>query len=325
MDSGNFRARLLAHFDAFRRTLATDAGDWVVKGFIDVYQNIYTISVDTKVISKVIELMLLPVISRFATEHDYRIILSEQQNHYPDISFIAPDGTKIALDLKSTYRVDERTVNGFTLGAFTGYFRQRKSNKNVTFPYGQYAAHFVLGIIYSRSDKVIDERRAYQLADLQDIVSVVRDFTFLFQEKWRIASDRPGSGNTKNIGSVKDIRTLVEGNGPFAPYGHEVFDDYWMNYLTDDMARAIESEVPYQNLEEYWQWRGRPAQKSSDYERRLAQIHKVYPRAYEKWSNEEDAKLAQLFQSGKSIKEIATQLQRQPSAIRSRILKLNLS
>lgn len=144
MDLDRFRTSLLAYFDAFRRTLATDSGDWVVKGFIDVYRNIYTISVDTKVISKIIELMLLPVISRFAREHDYRIVLSEQQNHYPDISFVAPDGTKIALDLKSTYRVDARTVNGFTLGAFTGYFRQRKSNKNVTFPYEQYAAHFVL-------------------------------------------------------------------------------------------------------------------------------------------------------------------------------------
>lgn len=251
----DFRESLLAHFDVFKRTLATKAGDWVVKGFIDVYRNIYTISVDTKVVSKIIELMLFPVISRFATEHGYRMVLSEHQNHYPDISFIASDKTKIALDLKSTYRIDGQTVNGFTLGAFTGYFRQRKSNKNITFPYEQYAAHFVLGIIYSRQDEAVDERRVYKLSDLQDIVSVVKDFTFLLQEKWRIASDRPGSGNTKNIGSVKDIQALVSGNGPFASYGEEVFDDYWMNYLTDDMARAIDSEVPYNNLEEYLKWR----------------------------------------------------------------------
>lgn len=127
MELEEFRNGLLAHFDTFKSTLATDAGDWVVKGFIDVYQNIYTISVDTKVISKIIELMLFPVISRFAVEHGYRMILSEQQNFYPDISFVASDGTKIALDLKSTYRTGPETVNGFTLGAFTGYFRQRKS------------------------------------------------------------------------------------------------------------------------------------------------------------------------------------------------------
>jgi hypothetical protein len=90
-----------------------------------------------------------------------------------------------------------------------------------------------------------------------DIQSVVKDFTFLLQEKWRIAGDRPGSGNTKNIGSVSNIQALVDGTGVFAPYGLGVFDDYWMNYLTEDMARAIESIVPYHNLKEYWQWRTR--------------------------------------------------------------------
>jgi len=213
--------------------------------------------VDTKVVSKIIELMLFPVISQFAAEHGFKMVLSEYQNHYPDISFITPDETKIALDLKSTYRVDAETVNGFTLGAFTGYFRQRQSTKNITFPYEQYSAHCVLGVIYSRHSEAVDERLVYTLDELRDIVSVVKDFTFLLQEKWRIAGERPGSGNTKNIGSVRDIRALVEGSGPFAPYEEKVFDDYWMNYLTEDMARAIDSVVPYRNLEEYWAWRER--------------------------------------------------------------------
>ena len=88
-----------------------------------------------------------------------------------------------------------------------------------------------------------------------------RDFTFLLQAKWRVAADRPGSGNTKNIGSVKNIQALIDGNGPFAQYGQDVFDDYWMNYLTDDMARAIDSDVPYHSLEGYWKWRGRAARR----------------------------------------------------------------
>ncbi|MFC1719292.1 type II restriction endonuclease [Candidatus Poribacteria bacterium] len=227
------------------------------KGFIDAYKNIYTISVDTKVVSKIIELMLFPVISELASKHSYGIVLSEHQNHYPDISFIASDNIKIALDIKSTYRVNAERVNGFTLGAFTGYFRNRASTKNITFPYEQYGAHFVLGIIYSRSDESVDERQIYGLDDLQNIVSVVKDFDFLLQEKWQIASDRPGSGNTKNIGSAKNIGALTEGRGIFSSYGQEVFDDYWKHYLTNDMAQAIDSEVPYRNLEEYWEWRRR--------------------------------------------------------------------
>jgi hypothetical protein len=214
MTVADFQRDLSTHFDEFKHTLATDAGEWVVKGFIDVYRNIYTISVDTKVVSKIIELMLFRVISRFAEQHGYKLVLSEYQNHYPDVTFIAPGETKIALDLKSTYRIDDETVNGFTLGAFTGYFRQRKSTKNITFPYDQYAAHFVLGVIYKRSDAAVDERRIYKLDELTSIVSVVRNFTFLLQEKWRVASDRPGSGNTKNIGSIRDIKSLAQWQWP---------------------------------------------------------------------------------------------------------------
>ena len=129
----NFRQELTEFFDKFQKAIADDDGEWVVKGFIDIYKNIYTISVDTKVASKIIELMIFPVLADFSQKHGYEMVLSEHQNHYPDITFIATDGTKIALDLKSTYRTNGTRVNGFTLGAFTGYFRQRDSTKNVLF------------------------------------------------------------------------------------------------------------------------------------------------------------------------------------------------
>jgi hypothetical protein len=263
MVADDFYRNLLACFDMFSQSLVTEAGDWAIKGFIDVYRNIYTISADTKVVSKIIELVLFPIIARFATRQRYSMILSEHQNHYPDISFVTPDGIKIALDLKTTYRTGENEVNGFTLGTFTGYFRQRHSTKNITFPYEQYAAHFVLGVIYSRSDEAGNGQGVYGLDDLPHILSVIKDFTFLLQEKWRLASDRTGSGNTKNIGSVRNIDALVSGNGTFAPHGRQIFDDYWMNYLTDDMARAIDSEVPYRNIEEYWLWRNRTVPQQS--------------------------------------------------------------
>ncbi|GAH69077.1 unnamed protein product, partial [marine sediment metagenome] len=109
----------------------------------------------------------------------------------------------------------------------------------------------------SRTEEAPHEGRVYGIDDLVDIVSVTRDFTFVLQEKWRIAGTSPGSGNTRNIGSVRNIEELLQGSGPFAEHGEDVFDDYWRNFLTNDMARAIESEVPYRNLEEYWQWRNR--------------------------------------------------------------------
>lgn len=88
-------------------------------------------------ISKIIELMLFPILQEFAKKNDYRMIFCKEQNHYPDITFVAKDGQKIALDLKSTYRKKNGDVSGFTLGAFTGYFRFRDLNKNITFPYNK--------------------------------------------------------------------------------------------------------------------------------------------------------------------------------------------
>ena len=236
--------------------MSTTEGDWVVKGFIDIARNIYTISVDTKVVSKIMEILLFPKICQFAQENSYKMILCKEQNFYPDITFIDFANNKYALDIKSTYRKDEKSINGMTLGAFTGYFRDRKSRKNITFPYDEYVGHFVLGIIYSRTDEHLDERKVYCLDELQNITSVVKNFTFFVQEKYKIAIDRPGSGNTKNIGSVVRINELVTGDGPFTKLGEEVFDDYWMYYLTKDMARAVDLKgAPYKNLKEYLQYK----------------------------------------------------------------------
>lgn len=62
----------------------------------------------------------------------------------------------------------------------------------------------------------IDECKTYTLEQLNEIVSVVRNFQFFVHEKWKIAIDRPGSGNTKNIGSVHRIEDLVNGKGTFS-------------------------------------------------------------------------------------------------------------
>ena len=251
-----FRNRLLRHTDLFNSAVSTKNGDWIVKGFIDIARNIYTISVDTKVVSKIMELLLFPKLCHFSQENGYKMILCKEQNFYPDITFVDNKNNKFAVDLKSTYRKNGKEVNGMTLGAFTGYFRNRASNKNITFPYQEYTAHFVLGIIYSRTDEATDERKVYELADLQNITSVVRDFSFFVQEKYKIALDRPGSGNTKNIGSVIKIDDLIYGKGPFAELGEDIFDDYWMYYLTKDMAKSIDlKNAPYKNLKEYKEYK----------------------------------------------------------------------
>lgn len=53
-------------------------------------------------------------------------------------------------------------------------------------------------------------------------------------------------------------------------------------------------------------------------------IRQKYPRAYVKWSREEDDNLKNEYASGQQIGEIAQRFQRQPAAIRSRLQKLGL-
>ena len=148
-----------------------------------------------------------------------------------------------------------------TLGAFTGYFRNRESSKNTTFPYGEYSGHFVLGVIYSRAELKADELKVYTVNELKEIPSVVKNLQFFAQPKYRIAKAQPGSGNTKNIGAVGTVSELVNGAGPFADLGEDVFDDYWMYYLTQDMARAADmAKSPYNNLDTYFEYKSVPGE-----------------------------------------------------------------
>ena len=256
MTKNEFISKLRSAVKSFTTLVSTKDGQWVVKGFIDVHKHIYTISTDTKVVSKIIELYIFPLLSKFAQDNGLQLELAKEQNFYPDITFIDNEKNLFAVDIKSSYRKTSTKINGMTLGAFTGYFRNRQSTKNVTHPYSSYKAHIVLGIIYSENDKAIDERKSYNIENIDDIISVVKDITFFVQEKWKIAIDRPGSGNTKNIGSVSLIENLINGKGTFVELGESVFDDYWTNYLTPDMAKNAELPNPYyNNLESYKKFR----------------------------------------------------------------------
>jgi hypothetical protein len=258
VNKDDFLAALQSGASTFTNAVATKDGDWIIKGFIDIYRNIYTISIDTKVVSKVLELLLFPAFVKFADKHGFELQLSPQQNFYPDLTFVSKSTeAKYAVDIKSTYRVSDIKVSGMTLGAFTGYFRNRTSNKNTLYPYGQYSGHFVLGVVYSQAEGVIDERLQYPIEELEKIKSVIRNFVFFSQPKYRIASASPGSGNTKNIGSVNTLSLLLNGGGPFAQLGEEVYDDYWMYYLTKDMAAALKVPRPYTNLKSYVAYKSR--------------------------------------------------------------------
>jgi len=59
--------------------------------------------------------------------------------------------------------------------------------------------------------------------------------------------------------------------------------------------------------------------------RTLSRIRRTHPHAYEKWSDQEVAQLERLVRLGKGVDEIAMLHGRQPSAIRSRMARMNLT
>ena len=232
------KEEFLVNLKEFSKTLteyvSTNSGDWSIKGFIDVEENIYTISSDTKIISKILEIQLFPKFKEFAEINGYEIVLAEKQNWYPDISFVKKDDNsiKFAVDIKTTYRLEDYNgfCNGFTLGSHGEYFRVRTSSKNIQFPYAEYTSHLCLGILYTRAKSSdINETEIFKFSELDKISSVITDLLFFAEEKWKISSDKGGSGNTANIGSIDYIDDMLNGNGVFKKLGEKVFDDYWIN------------------------------------------------------------------------------------------------
>jgi hypothetical protein len=259
MNKEKFELQLRAFVSKLQSQVALEDGQWSIKGFIDLYQNIYTISADTKVVSKLLEIHIFPQILGFARENGFKIVLAQHQNYYPDMSFIYEEDEtlRFAVDIKTTYRNPDNPdrCNGFTLGSHGEYFTNRSSTKNIQFPYGSYAAHYCLGIIYDRADDSnLDESTIYKIDDLKSITSVIKDFQFFVQEKWKLASHRSGSGNTANIGSITFIPDILEGKGPFSVLGEEWFDDYWMNYKKITITKGSKTKL-ISTLEEFVTYR----------------------------------------------------------------------
>ena len=231
--------------------------------------------------SKILEIHIFPQILQFAEEIGYKIILTEHQNYYPDLTFINVENEEIkfAVDLKTTYR-KKSGISSFTLGSHGSYFKERDKKKNIQFAYNQYMGHFCLGVIYTRVDmadnvseteiynvielleeyetpnKKVGDRKVTTVNNLKSITSVIKDFEFFAAEKWQIASDKQGSGNTTNIGSTLSIDDLRNGNGIFSQLGEEVFDEYWMNYGSATMMKEGKT-IKITSLKDFLEFTGR--------------------------------------------------------------------
>ena len=102
------------------------------------------------------------------------------------------------------------------------------------------------------------ETQKYSIDELDSIPAVINNFIFFAEEKWKIASDKSGSGNTANIGSIQKISDIISGNGVFAKAGEQIFDDYWANFSRMQIPMPNGEYKRLSSLSEFLDYKGLP-------------------------------------------------------------------
>ena len=215
----------------FYKKVKAKKPNWLVRGIISVDDLVYGFGTDTKILSRVFELLSFPFINEVANDHGYTVEVSSEQTVYPDFTLYKDKGdkNKIAVDVKSTYLRSAGAPFRFTLGSYTSFLRN--NTKNIMYPYDEYSEHWVIGFVYERRSESSRSTDIVPLCDRAKLEPPFKNVEFFVQEKYKIAGESPGSGNTANIGSI--LGTFDEfknGNGPFSGLGEKVFREYWANY-----------------------------------------------------------------------------------------------
>ena len=210
--------------------------------------NVLTLGSDSKLIGRIFELLSTEVLMGICIENNWTLEETESQTVYPDFTIIKDNGEKIAIDIKTTYRkynsLGEVCKYNFTLGSYASFLRNNV--KNIAYPYDQYTKHYVIGFVYDRNPK----SKAGQMININENV-IEPPFTnveYFIQEKYKIGGDKPGSGNTENIGTIhsNNINDFKEGKGMFSTLGNAIFEDYWRGF---PKYRATSKD--YTSLQEY--------------------------------------------------------------------------
>lgn len=219
-------------------------------GIIDSSNKIHTLGTDSKIIGRIFEMFAQPVLEKIAVKHDLILKTPDSQTVYPDFIMMKDEMSKnkIAIDVKTTYINTDRSMIRFTLGSFGSYMRN--NTKNIEYKYTDYSKHYVVGFVYKRNGQA-QESRVFSYEKRDKIQFPFYDVKYFIQEKYKIAGDKPGSGNTENIGSfsTKRFADLKEGNGPFAFLGVDVFNIYWKYY-----PKYRNNNTTYTSLPEFVHW-----------------------------------------------------------------------
>lgn len=220
-------------------------------GILDSSNKIHTLGTDSKIIGRVFEMFTQPVLEKISHKLGLQLATPDSQTVYPDFIMMesASSKSKIAIDVKTTYIESTQPNIKFTLGSYASYMRN--NTKNIEYKYTDYTKHYVIGFVYKRNGQA-QESQVVDYADRTTIQFPFCEVKYFIQEKYKIAGDKPGSGNTENIGSIssKRFEDFSEGKGPFSILGEDVFNIYWKYYPQYRNRDA----GPYTSLKEFITW-----------------------------------------------------------------------
>jgi len=198
---------------------------WKIKGMIDEDGNIYPIPPIPQVITGIFQEITKHKVKK-SMKDKYRCeIVQGGAREYPEMTLIGGKfgNKKIAIDIKTTRRLSEDRISGFTVGSFAGYFlHPERQMPGCKFPYGEFDEHWIVGFIYTWNPNA-------------ESLHMVSDVEVIIQQKWKIASKSTGTGTTFAIGSIKEIDKLKKGEGVFKT--KEEFESYWRGKGKEREAR----------------------------------------------------------------------------------------
>ena len=257
--------------------LPNTKNEWKALGFINSNEDVYTFGNDSKILGRLFEVLVADTLLQAANELGYKLGVSEKQTIYPDFYFEKVDSKRrIAIDVKTTYRKYNKSGLAdfsFTAGSFTSFLRN--GTKNIDGKYSDYDAHYILGIVYTRTDNATIGK--INIDNLNSIIPAYKDPEYFVQEKFRICGEKKGSGNTDNIGTIKskDIKDFKDGLGPFSFLGKDAFELYWKNYPKYKDSDS-EKANKYNDIDGFISWLSRTNNELSETYRERYKRYKEY-------------------------------------------------
>jgi hypothetical protein len=185
---------------------------------------------EASVIGKVVEISVKSYLQRKLLQEDRLRYHVGGDRTYPDLTFTGPlvGEMRVAVDVKCARRNKKqtRTQSAISVATYDAtYFREPEVKApNISFPYGRYAGHLAMIVLYDYED------------------ATARNVEVIIVEKWRVATRKRASGTRCYVAAVSTLQDIRGEKGDFTT--EDEFHAYWRSQpVTPKKARAKKSHT----------------------------------------------------------------------------------